>query len=408
MNFTLRLAYCYLFSTKQEYSISHMTRICFLSIFIGCFSLTVVTIIMNGFEKATCNTIRGLNASLIIEDPTGQALDFLAIENVILQEFPLVTTISPTSDCHVIIMSPESDDTTNVIIVRGINPIYEERMHTIKNAYLSKKLNLSSLVEKNKIIIGYKLAKTLGVKEGDIVDLLIPQPNNIKKNVIMLKKNRAYVSSLIKVGIDEIDSRLAIASLAFLQKLFPDIGITQINVCVNKEADEKTIAQHLSTRTALSVYSWKDLYPALISALLLEKYAMFFILALITLVASMNIISLLCMYLTYKRSDLAILLSMGMRQTHARYVFVTIGMSIAFCASVSGLVAAYIVGYILEHYPFIPLPDTYYISYLPAHMEWHIFLFSFLVMIIISFCATWFPTGTIKKMNISNVLRFEA
>ena len=72
------------------------------------------------------------------------------------------------------------------------------------------------------------------------------------------------------------------------------------------------VIQKLRHRLGLDVYSWKDLYPSLVASLKLEKYVSFFILALILLVASMNIISLLFMQITQKRPTIALLQAMGM------------------------------------------------------------------------------------------------
>ena len=74
---------------------------------------------------------------------------------------------------------------------------------------------------------------------------------------------------------------------------------------------EKQVVESLKKRLDLEVMSWKDLYSSLVSALILEKYAILFILALVALVASLNIISLLFMYVTQKRTDIAILSNNG-------------------------------------------------------------------------------------------------
>ncbi len=49
------------------------------------------------------------------------------------------------------------------------------------------------------------------------------------------------------------------------------------------------------------------------------------------------------------------------------------GVGLSAIAAIAGLIAAYIVGLVLEKYPFITLPDTYYVSHLPVQMEWYIF-----------------------------------
>jgi len=151
----------------------------------------------------------------------------------------------------------------------------------------------------------------------------------------------------------------------------------------------------------------EQLYPALLEALKLEKYAMFLILALITLVASMSIISLLFMQITQKRADIAILKSMGLSAGNISKIFLYVGITIAFFGSAIGLGLAFVAGWLLEKYPFIQLPDAYYVSHLPAKMEWPIFIAVFAIVMILSFLSTWIPARRTKKINISRILRFE-
>lgn len=413
MNFTLLLAWRYLFGIKKERSISHMILICFAGILVGSFSLTLVTIVMNGFEKATYDKIRGLHAPIIMDDPSGNQLNFQAIAHVINNEFPSVEAFAPTSEQQIIMQHPNSNDITTVVMLKGIDAAREQKMNTVTKTLLKKdgnksKTDLPTLLVDNNIIIGYKLAQQLEVQPGDEITILFAKDTQTKSRKITLTKHTAIVSGIIKAGIEEVDNRLAVCSLNFLEQLFPDTGVMQITIRPEKNVDESVLIENLHMRLGLDVYSWKTLYPALVSALVLEKYAMFFILALITLVASMNIISLLFMYITHKKGDIAVLCAMGMQRSALQNLFVIIGMSIAFFASVCGLLFAYGAGYILQNYPFITLPDTYYVSHLPAHMEWSIFVASFIVIMIISLCASWFPARRTKYINIANVLRFEA
>ena len=66
-----------------------------------------------------------------------------------------------------------------------------------------------------------------------------------------------------------------------MEELYPQAGITQYTIKLNESADEQEVIKKLSKRFSLEAYSWQDLYPALISALTLETYGMFLILALI-------------------------------------------------------------------------------------------------------------------------------
>ena len=223
----------------------------------------------------------------------------------------------------------------------------------------------------------------------------------------MLESTDAFISGIFNTGIDEFDSGLILCSLNFLQNIFPESDVTQLNIKLKPGVNEQSVVQKLTDHLKLEAYSWKDLYPALVSALILEKYVMFFILALITLVASMSILSLLYMQITQKRADIAILHAIGTPHTTITAIFMTIGLIITSSASVVGIALAYIASFLLERFPFISLPDAYYVTYIPAKMEWYIPLIVFAVVMAISFIAIWIPIKKIKTINVADVLRFE-
>ena len=268
---------------------------------------------------------------------------------------------------------------------------------------------------------------------------MIPEPAS--KHKLFFNKHKFIVGGIFKIGLDEYDSNIAFCDINHMNKLFNETGVDQITVklrthekkylqhsmlCTDfwtglwteikfktkifftTNAEENAVIEKLQKRLPhLQINSWKDLYPALVSSLKLEKYVMFFILALITLVASMNMISLLFMQIQQKRRDIAIFKAMGMSDNRIRNIFLHLGVGITLSASTLGLGMAALAGYLLEKYPFIELPDVYYVSYLPARMDPEIFLVVFLATMLLGFLATWIPSRRSKQIEIAQVLRQE-
>ena len=132
---------------------------------------------------------------------------------------------------------------------------------------------------------------------------------------------------------------------------------------------------------------------------------MFFVLALITLVACMSMISLLFMQIQNKRRDIAIFKAMGLADTNIKAIFLRMGLVITTSASLVGLALAACAGYCIEKYPFIQLPDVYYVSYLPARMDLELFVVVFVVTLLLGFLATWVPAHRATQINVADVLR---
>lgn len=416
------IAWRYLRSRRKDKNISFMIRICFLSIFIGTFALMLTLIITNGFEKVIHEKMQGITSQVVIHAP-GQLVDATSIKTVLQTEFSnQVKHMSSSTTKQVII---EHNKKQSVLFIKGVEPATEGLVSSIGKkvilpAYTDNPLN--KLLTENQILIGYKTAQRYNLSIGSEIKLLIPEPGGKKR--IYLSKQKAVVGGIFKIGLEEYDSNFAYCSLDFLHKAFGEeqeklIGVDQVSLALAAKKTppfpcnffhdpEAEIIKDLRTRLpGLTVNSWKDLYPALVESLKLEKYLMFLILILITLVACMNMISLLFMQIQSKRRDIAIFKAMGMAHKHIKRVFLSIGLSITFFASIIGLAFAGLAGYLLEKYPFIPIPDVYFVSHLPARMEPEIFVAVFVCTMLLGFFATWIPAKRTKKIHVVDVLRQE-
>ncbi len=397
----------YLLKSRYEKSISTMAIIACMSIFIGTFSLALITAIMNGFEKTIHLKMQNIHPQATIYS-SGPPINVRAVRTVLKKEFPEVAAMSPQSMGHVIIQTQEDDEDQSPIValLKGVDPSREARVSALSNKMLEKR-SMQEAIQKNHIALGKELARKLSVSVGDTIPLLyLEQLSESQKNVA-IHKEHAVVGGLFDTGIDEFDSSLIVCSPDFFSDLFPEQGITQIGLSFHEKTDiNKTVAL-LSQRLLLETYTWQELYPALVSALRLEKYTMFFILLLITMVAAMNIIALISMLITQKRADIAIMQAMGITPRTITFIFMIIGMSISGVATFFGVMSAWVASILLERYPFIQLPHVYYVSHLPAHMDWTIMLSVFIVVMVITFCATWFSAQRAQTITIAHVLRFE-
>ena len=399
----------YLRGIHSERNISTMALISFLGIFIGSFALALVASIMNGFEKMTHKKLQGIHAQIIMRASSNLVLDSQKIEVILSNEFPEITAYSPSAYKQVLIKKPGDEEISNAVFIKAINANAEEKTSSIgtsiiKSVESTKKLE--NIIDSQSIVIGNKLADILDLQPGKKALLLFifQQPAG---NKITLESKEVNVSGIFSTGIEEYDNGLVLTSFELLEELFHDAGITQYNIQLRPYTNELIIIDKLKKRFKLDVFSWRELYPSLVTALKLEKYAMSFILALIVLVATMNIISLLFMQINQKKSDIAIYQAMGMHKRTLIKIFMAMGISLSTIATVAGLFTAYAAGVIIQSYPFISLPDTYYLSHLPIHMEWSTFFFIFCLSIIMSLLATWIACRKIESVNAASILRFQ-
>ena len=400
-NFSFMLALRYLWSANRDPSIATMMRICFLGIFLGTLAITLVFCIMHGFENATKEKLQSIHPMIMIrsEDP----MDYEKIDTVLKKEFPEIIASAPSYQQYVSIKIGNQQNLNNVILLKGIDPTKEGAISALEQKIIDpENESFNTTLKENQIIIGKKLAEQLNVDVGDPLEILY-----LSKNKNKLSEETFTIGGIFYAGIEDADLSLGIVSLKTFEELFPQQGISEIGLKLKNASYEHKIVEQLRDRLDLDVVSWHELYPAIVSALKLEKYAMFFVLVLITLVASMNIISLLFMQITQKRNNIAMLQANGLPFNDIRSIFLLIGLYIGISSSTLGLVVAFVIGIILKTFPFIELPDVYYTAHLPIVLEPSTFIMVFISVMILVFIATLIPLRNLKKINIADVLRFE-
>lgn len=407
VTFPLLLARRLTRTTSTERALSTMVRLCFWGICISTCALAVVAAVMRGFEQVTHQSIQGIHADLIIR--SSQPLDYEKIKNVIRSEFTdTILEISPSSTHHVVINHTDRDDFT-IAVITAIDPKTAEAVNALHQRILTPMgVPLETVMSDDKIIIGKLLAQELQLKVGDKISLLYPEEKQTKRNRLTFDSVDAHVGGIFATGIDEFDMGGIFASHAFTtEHLNTPETITQINIKLQPKSDATTVQKKLQARLQLPVISWKELYPPLMAALVLEKYAMIFILSLIVLIASMNTISLLFMFITHKRQMIALLYAQGMSRRAIMSTFIAFGVGLTTLAAATGLAAAVAISYLLETYRLIPLPDVYYATHLPAHMNATIVISVLVLVIIIGFISAWYPTRSMNRKKIAQVLKFD-
>jgi len=258
------------------------------------------------------------------------------------------------------------------------------------------------LLENNAIFIGQSLAEQMHLKVGDKITLLYPELTRDQK--IALEEKEVTIAALFKTGIHDFDEHVIITSFTVAQQLC-DVPVTQVSLSLFNPQQEKTVIASLKQRLSLDVQSWKDLYPSLVSALILEKYAMFFVLALVILIASLNSISLIFMYMAHKRTDIAILRAMGMSNGSLMSIFIILSTLITLGATLCGISLAALITLLLNRYPFIKLPDVYYVAHLPATLDSTIIFAVFTLALFVSILAALLPARKIQRLQITNIFK---
>lgn len=418
-----------------------MIRLCFAGIMIGSASLCLTLMVMSGFEKKISQKARGMNSQAVITSKTGKSLAWPEMGSLIKVKFKkMVDQISATSSSQVVVdhgqnfynlmlkaVDVGSFDSVSDLVSR-ITPVLAETGPSARPRP-ERSVDLSKILQKNNVIIGHKIARSMGVKFGDELKVMLPEPVGKKK--VKLTESRVRVAGFLDVGFEEYDSSSMICSLELFWEFFGHQGLVD-NVLIKFFDHPKKKKSGFFSRlksyvsglmpwaadrememakglghglSGFKVQSWKELYPALVSSMRLEKYAMFLILMLVSIVAIMNMVSLLIVQVQAKRRDIAILRAMGFKPGQIRRIFVCLGLVLTFCASTAGVGTAFGLGLIFSNIFPIQLPDAYLVSHLPFDLAPEHFLLVFVATMIVGFFASWIPARQAARLNIVQVLR---
>ena len=260
------------------------------------------------------------------------------------------------------------------------------------------------------IVLGKDLADSIGVSQGDSVLLISPQGEMSPLGEIP-KYVRFRLAGTYHIGFYESDSQSGFIRLADAQQLFdePDV-ISVIGVRVDNPNRAPQIAQAIEQAVGkpFMTTNWTDENRALFRALALERIVTFIVIALIVMVAALNILIALTMMVMEKTRDIAVMMSFGVQPAQVRRIFLLQGLLISVIGTALGLILGYLASWAGGHYHFIHLSaEVYSIDTLPFAPRVLDGVIVSLVSIGISLLATLYPSSSAGGILPAEALRYE-
>ena len=264
------------------------------------------------------------------------------------------------------------------------------------------------------IVIGKDLAETIGAAVGDTVWVTSPQ-GELTPLGVMPRTTRFQVAGIFQSGFYQYDSGYGFMRLADAQRLFSDEGMISV---VWFKVDDMNRANVIGREIAdaanklrgggFETTNWMEQNRELFRALKLEQYVTFIVLALIVVVAALNILIALTMMVMEKTRDIAVMMSFGVRVDQVRRIFLMQGLLISVIGTAVGLVVGYAVSWAGGHYRFIQLDAAVYsLDYLPFAPRPVYALVVGAVSLGVSLLATVYPSGSAAKVLPAEALRDE-
>lgn len=406
MSFELFVAVRYLTARRQHASISRVSLFSTIGVAVGVLALIVALALMTGLQGELRNRILGSTAHIYVWKPAG-IMDYQE-EVKRLGQIQGVIGAGPAIIGRAIVSSGSEN---GFITLKGIDPVLEGRVTDIERTMQQGKLLALEGAEDERpgILLGRDLARQLGVKVGDLVDLTTPTAT-LTPGGIMTRSRTLRVAGIFALGLYEFDSAYGFVSLDIAKRLLAKDQPDLIQLRVDDIYASRSIARNIEAQLgpSYSADDWSRMNQSLFSALTLEKMAISITIGLIVMVGALNIISSLILLVRQKSRDIAILKTMGTSSRRVMGIFMMQGLVIGVVDTTIGALSGLALCWVLDRYELIQIPmDVYQVSHVPfVVLPWDL-LTVVVATVLICFLATIYPSRQASALDPIQALRAE-
>lgn len=387
----------YLRYDKSQPFITISALLAFFGVAIGLMVLLVAMAIMNGFDKEFERKLFTMNYPLSVFSYKGgvEKKDYEKLQS----EFSELK-MSPYISTQAIAKRNQKLDG---VLLFGVDFEKEKAINSVVKDALA-----------NKTIGDFELLLGSGIRDSYLLypdtklTLIFTQTNPGGMSLIPQMKRFVYKADFTS-GLLAYDKAYMYTTLNSLRKVlhYKNDSYDGIHI-YSKEPfkDIEKIKQKLPKD--MRVVGWWQQNGNFFSALALEKRALFIVLMLIILVASLNIISSLLMTVMNRRSEIALLLSLGAYKKEIKKAFFYVGIIIGGSGIVFGTLLGGLGIWLLGNFDIVKLPaDVYGSARLPMELSFVDFIMIITGAIAIVAFSSYYPAHKATKINALTTLRNE-
>jgi len=375
--------------------------------------LIVVLSVMNGFEREVRDRILSLTAHATISALSSRLGDWQDAAARV-RDNPAVLGAAPFIEDQALLIAGGK---SSGAIVTGVLPEDERQVTIIASKVTAGSFDAMKPGEYG-IVLGNELAQALGVRMGERV-VIVTSLRTTTPAGVMPRMRTFKVVGLFSAGMYEYDRNLAyvhIADAARLYRMGDDVTGLRLKLADMFAAPRVVRELAVALGGGYYVDDWSRKHATFFRSIQLTKSALFIILLLVVAVAAFNIVSTLVMVVKDKRSDIAILRTIGAAPRSVLSIFVTQGVAIGVIGTLCGVLLGVLISYNLESLihgleallglRFLD-KKVYFITDLPALVEWSDVLQISLTAFGLCCLSTLYPSWRAARTQPAQSLRHE-
>jgi lipoprotein-releasing system permease protein len=422
MRFELYVAARYLRAKRRQAVVGVVTAISITGVAAGVAALIIALAITNGMRSDLQGRLLGASAHVDLMRVQSDGIRNWQPLVERLRHVPHVTAAAPGIYGQVLV---SRGPRAGFALIKGIVPAEERTVSSLLDTITTgsaRDLEPEAATEQAlpgqsqinvpypPLVLGKDIAETIGAQVGDSVLVTSPQ-GELTPLGLAPKYQRFKVVAIFHSGFYQYDAAMAFMRLSDAQRLFsePDL-LSVISFKVDDLYRAPEIAHDLEQAAGKGYMTtnWMETNRELFRALKLEQVVTFIIIALIVIVAALNILIALTMMVMEKTRDIAVMMSFGVEPAQVRRIFLLQGFLISVIGTALGLALGYIAAWAGGHYHFIHLSaEVYSIDTLPFAPRPLDGLIVSVVSIGISLLATLYPSSAASRILPAEALRYE-
>jgi lipoprotein-releasing system permease protein len=408
----LFVGFRYVRARSHKFFVSFITWVSLLCVCLGVTALIVILSVMNGLEGELRSRLLALSAhARVFVTPGASAPDWNALADR-LRAAPHVISAAPSIEVEALaVRKPEMLP----VRLRGIDTRNTLEAGKMDQAIIEGRL--SNLIPgSDRAIVGRGIASMLALGLGDTITLLVPTTD---ANGVPEPRLREFiVAGVFNATVQDYDS-LLITTLDDLRALLPnpDARLSlQVSFTEAMGAPEYSSALARLLPAGTQIRDWTVDHASYFRAIRIEKTMVAIILMLIVAVAAFYLVAMLAMVVTDKRTDIAILRTLGTSPRRVMAVFLIQGSVIAWFGVALGVLLGSLIGYyagqiaaFLERLFRFEIfnSEVYIVTRLPSELRLEQIAWIAGIAMLITLAATIYPAFRASRIPPADALRYE-